>query len=280
MSAEMSFDHYSKTDIPHAVSQAISSWRRTMSNARPAAASTIYREATRELRSLAKTDPTVHSVVEQSLFDMAASAGIDVNAEIGFVTEQPTAPLLGVDGWPAPQPITSTLPPVEPFIPELLPDGIREYVMDVADRQQAPPDFAAVTALCGIAAVIGNRVRIRPKQNDDWEVVPNLWGAIVGRPSAMKSPAMQAALAPIYAIQDDLHDKWEDEIKSVEIDDALSGLDAKDAKKKAEKALKGGDRDAARALRRYSAARRRSSDRHAHCLVLASWRLVSWTIRV
>jgi hypothetical protein len=204
---------------------------------------------TRELRGLAKTDPTVHSVVEQSLFDMAASAGIDVNAEIGFAVERPpTAPLLGADGWPAPQPIMSTLPPVESFTPELLPDGIRDYVMDVADRQQAPPDFAAVTALCGIAAVVGNRVRIRPKRNDDWEVVPNLWGAIVGRPSAMKSPAMQAALAPIYAIQDALREKWEEEIKSAEIDDALSGLDAKDAKKKAEKALKSGDRDGARGI--------------------------------
>jgi len=29
-----------------------------------------------------------------------------------------------------------------------------------------------------------------------------------------------------------------------------------------------------------SAARRRFADRHTHCLVLASWRLVSWTIRV
>jgi Protein of unknown function (DUF3987) len=145
-------------------------------------------------------------------------------------------------------PITSTLPPVEPFTPGLLPDSIRAYVMDIADRQQAPPDFAAVTALCGLAAVIGNRVRVHPKQNDDWEVVPNLWGAIIGRPSAMKSPAMQAALAPIYALEDELREKWEEEIKAVEIEDALSGLDAKDAKKKAEKALKSGDREGARGI--------------------------------
>jgi hypothetical protein len=108
-----------------------------------------------------------------------------------MVTESPS--------WPAVMPIISPLPPVEPFIAELLPDAIRDYVLDVADRQQAPPDFAAVTALCGLAAVVGNRIRVRPKQNDDWEVVPNLWGAIIGRPSAMKSPAMQAALSPIYA---------------------------------------------------------------------------------
>ncbi|WP_409364067.1 YfjI family protein [Bradyrhizobium liaoningense] len=148
--------------------------------------------------------------------------------------------------WPAVMPIKSVLPPVEKLIPELLPDALRDYVFDVADRQQAPPDFAAVTALCGLAAVSGNRVRISPKQNDDWVIVPNLWGAIVGRPSAMKSPAMQAALGPIYSIQDELREKWEEEIQAADIDDALSGLDAKDAKKKAEKALKGGDRKAAR----------------------------------
>ena len=148
--------------------------------------------------------------------------------------------------WPAVMPITSTLPPVEPFIPELLPDAIRDYVLDVAERQQAPPDFAAVTALCGLAAVIGNRVRVRPKQNDDWEVVPNLWGAIVGRPSAMKSPAMRAALAPIYAIEDVLREKWEEENKTAKIEDVLSSLDARDAKKKAGNALKSGDREGAR----------------------------------
>jgi hypothetical protein len=150
--------------------------------------------------------------------------------------------------WPAAMPITSTLPPVEPFIPELLPDAIREYVLDVADRQQAPPDFAAVTSLCGFAAVVGNRVQVRPKQNDDWQVVPNLWGAIIGRPSAMKSPAMQAALSPIYAIEEDLREKWEDATKAAAIDNVLSGLDAKDARKKAESAWKNGDRESARGI--------------------------------
>jgi hypothetical protein len=96
--------------------------------------------------------------------------------------------------------------------------------------------------------VVGNRVRVRPKQNDDWEVVPNLWGAIIGRPSAMKSPAMQAALVPIYAIEDDLRRKWEEDTKTAQIDDALSSLDAKDAKKKAETALKSGDREGARGI--------------------------------
>lgn len=148
----------------------------------------------------------------------------------------------------SPAPILSSLPAVLPFIPELLPAALGDYVMDVADRQQAPPDFAAVTALCGLAAVVGNRVRIAPKQHDDWIVVPNLWGAIIGRPSAMKSPAMQSALAPVYAIQDRMRKEWEAELRAEEVSDALSGLDAKEAKKRAAKALKDGNRDGARAI--------------------------------
>ena len=32
---------------------------------------------------------------------------------------------------------------------------------------------------------------------DDWLIVPNLWGAIVGDPSQKKSPAMSAAVKPL-----------------------------------------------------------------------------------
>ena len=99
---------------------------------------------------------------------------------------------------------------MEPFVPEMLPEALRAYVVDVADRQQSVPDFVAVTALCGIAAIVGNRIRIAPKQNDDWIAVANLWGAIIGPPSAMKSPAMESALGPVYALQDEMREAWQD----------------------------------------------------------------------
>ena len=152
------------------------------------------------------------------------------------------------NGWQRPVPIASSLPAVEPFVPEMLPAALRAYVFDVADRQQSAPDFVAVAELCGIASLIGNHVRIAPKQNDDWIEVPNLWGAIIGPPSAMKSPAMQSALGPIYAIQDEMRNEWQSALADADIDDALSGLDAREAKKKAAKALKDGDRDTARTI--------------------------------
>lgn len=148
--------------------------------------------------------------------------------------------------WKGPEPIVSTLPPVEPFCPELLPDPIRAYVFDVAERQQSPVDFVTVAALTGLAALVGNRFRIRPKRNDDWEIVPNLWGAIIGRPSAMKSPAMRSALAPVYAIQDEMRTTWEGDQRVAKVEEALDALDLKVKRKDAEKAMKTGDREAAR----------------------------------
>jgi hypothetical protein len=148
--------------------------------------------------------------------------------------------------WPLPQTKASTLPGVEPFTGELLPESLRGYVVDIADRQQSPPDFAAVTALCGLAAVLGNKVCIRPKQHDNWEVVPTQWGAIIGRPSAMKSPSLRAALRPVYALQDEMRELWEAQCAEAAVNGTLASLDAKAAQRKAGKLLTQGNREGAR----------------------------------
>ncbi|MBN9440704.1 YfjI family protein [Bosea sp. (in: a-proteobacteria)] len=151
-------------------------------------------------------------------------------------------------GWPLPLPIVSTLPPVARFSSDLLPDDLRRYVFDVAERQQSPADFVAVAALCGLSAVVGNKVRVRPKHHDDWTITPNLWGALVGPPSAMKSPAMQAALAPAFMLQDEMRDLWEQRCAAMADDELLAGLEEKTAKANAMKLLKAGDRDGAKKL--------------------------------
>ncbi len=84
------------------------------------------------------------------------------------------------NGWGQLQPIATALLPVEPFKIFLLPTPLINYVYDVADIQQSSIDFVAVSALCGLSAVIGNGVRVSPKQHANWKIVPNLWGAIVG----------------------------------------------------------------------------------------------------
>lgn len=104
----------------------------------------------------------------------------------------------GGEVWPTPKPIQAVLHPVPAFDAQaLLPEGIRDWIMDEADRMPCPPDFVAAAALVALGAIIGARCAIKPKSRDSWLIVPNLWGGIVGLPSAKKSPAIGAALKPL-----------------------------------------------------------------------------------
>jgi hypothetical protein len=103
--------------------------------------------------------------------------------------------------WPEPTPLPNALPPVAPFSAELLPEALRPWVMDIAHRMQCPADFPAVGALVALSSLVGARVVMRPKEFDNWEVVPNLWGVVIGNPGIMKSPALKEALKPLYSLQ-------------------------------------------------------------------------------
>jgi Protein of unknown function (DUF3987) len=103
--------------------------------------------------------------------------------------------------WPDPKPLPDGLPYVEPFVPNLLPAALRPWVMDISERMQCPPDFTAAAAIVALGSVIGRRCAIRPKRHDDWTVVPNLWGAVIGRPGVLKSPAIEEALRPLHRLE-------------------------------------------------------------------------------
>ncbi len=102
------------------------------------------------------------------------------------------------DRWPEPKPLPAGLRPVQAFDRDLLPESIAPWVFDIADRMQCPPDFVAVPALVALGSVIGRKLAIRPQRRTDWCEVANLWGCIVGRPGAMKSPAISEALKPLH----------------------------------------------------------------------------------
>ena len=73
--------------------------------------------------------------------------------------------------------------------------------MDIADRLQCPPDYVAVAAMVALGGTLGRRVGIKPQMRTDWIEVPNLWGAFVGRPGWLKSPAMGEALKPLHHLE-------------------------------------------------------------------------------
>jgi uncharacterized protein DUF3987 len=102
------------------------------------------------------------------------------------------------DVWPDAKPIRAALHPVPAFDAEtLLPEALRGWIMDEADRMPCPPDFIAAAVLVALGAIIGARCAIKPKARDSWLIVPNLWGGIVGLPAAKKSPAIGSALKPL-----------------------------------------------------------------------------------
>ncbi len=131
----------------------------------------------------------------------------DIQAEImSIVAATPTCELMqestanGID-WPEPKPLPDEVPPVLPFDYDLLPESLRPWIRDVAERIQCPPDFPAIAAMIAIATVVGRKIGLRPKRRDDWLVVPNLWGIAIGPPSVMKTPAIQEPLKALKRLE-------------------------------------------------------------------------------
>jgi hypothetical protein len=136
--------------------------------------------------------------------------------------------------WSAPTLLPVGLPPVMPFTDDLLPVALRPWVMDIAHRMQCPPDFSAVGAIAAISSLIGARAVVQPKQHDNWQVVPNLWALIVGRPGVMKSPALGQVMMPLNQMEatarklfQTVHESWELDCKVSKIQDDANEKKAK-----------------------------------------------------
>ena len=153
-------------------------------------------------------------------------------------------PLLGdprtwsPDAWPTPQPLPEALAPVAAFDYALLPERLRPWVQDVAERMQCPPDFVAVPMVAAAGNLIGRRCAIRPQAHSDWQEFPNLWGCIVGRPGMMKSPAMSAALAPLARLEASALEAWQAAQTTWKADAEISKARADARKAEATKALR------------------------------------------
>ncbi len=147
----------------------------------------------------------------------------------------------------APQDLPDPQPNVIPLDAEMLPIAIRDYIFDVADRQQSPPDFVAVAAIIGLSGLLGRKILISPKQNDDWAVTPNQWGIIIGRPSAMKSPSMKEALKPLRQIEIKAAEQYVKDMKNYKEECQLMEITESIAKQNAKSALKKGGIEKARA---------------------------------
>lgn len=148
--------------------------------------------------------------------------------------------------WPDPLPIPSDLLPVAPFDSDLLPDAMRPWAEDIAERMQCPLDFVAVAIMASLSSVIGRKACIQPKREDDWKVTPNLWACVVGRPGVMKSPALSESMKPLERLIMSAEESYLEAKKDYEIESQLSEMAEAEAEKKARQLVKNGDIEAAK----------------------------------
>ena len=150
------------------------------------------------------------------------------------------------DEWEDPVPLPEGLPPVAPLDRAMMPEPLRGWIVDVSERMQIPPDFAAAGAMVVAGSLIGRKVGIHPKRRDDWLVVPNLWGAVVGRPSLLKSPALAEVMKPLGRL---IAEAYEEHMKAmlayetdVMVAEATKAALKDELKKAAREAASSGDR--------------------------------------
>ncbi|MFJ2385398.1 YfjI family protein [Pseudomonas protegens] len=159
-----------------------------------------------------------------------------------FTAEMPVTTLAAYLEPITPTPLPAGLPTVMAFDDNLLPEALRGYVQDAAYRTQCPPDFMAVALVVGISSVIGRKRTINPKQKDDWEVVPNQWGVLIGRPSAMKTPAINQTLRPIVALEARERERQNKALTEHKAAGEMLEMERKSSKAKAKKLVDDGDR--------------------------------------
>jgi putative DNA primase/helicase len=143
--------------------------------------------------------------------------------------------------WPTPKPLPTGLLPVPSFDADFLPSAIAPWVADIAERMQCPLEFVAVPAFVALGSVLGRKVAIRPQRRTDWLETANLWGCVVGRPGAMKSPAAGEALKPLQRLETSAREDHEAALKVYAQEESLAKIKRDEAGKSARAALRAGN---------------------------------------
>jgi hypothetical protein len=118
------------------------------------------------------------------------------------------------EDWPEPVEPPALLPEAPALPSEMLPDCLRGWLSDLAERMQIPLEIPSAAAIVGLASVIGRKVAVHPKRFDDWLVFPNLWGAAIARPGMMKSAGLAEALKPLGNLVAASRERFNAELKS------------------------------------------------------------------
>lgn len=130
--------------------------------------------------------------------------------------------------WPDPEVIQHELYPVESLPEGIIPEPFREFAIDVAERMQCPVDFFVIALLNVVSTIVGAGCGIKPKKEDSWLVIPNLWGGIVAKPGKLKTPPVVEAMRFLDILEAEAKIAINEELKKYNLE-----MEAYKAKRKA-----------------------------------------------
>jgi hypothetical protein len=114
-----------------------------------------------------------------------------------YVQSRRTVAEIRDEQWPEPESLSLSRLPVTPLSENMLPEGLRRWIVSEAAELGCPLEFVAAPAMAAIGSTIGRQIGGRPLRHGSWIEYPNLWCLLVGDPTSKKSPAMRRALRPL-----------------------------------------------------------------------------------
>jgi replicative DNA helicase len=143
--------------------------------------------------------------------------------------------------WSTPAPVTSTRA-LPPFPVEALPPWQAQFVDELAEATQTPPDLAAVLVLAATAAATGGRavVEVRP----GWTEPTNVYVAVAMVPGSRKSAVFAATTEPLLAAEQSMAETVADKIIEATTQQAIARSTAQRVAARAA-AAEGAERDEA-----------------------------------
>lgn len=138
--------------------------------------------------------------------------------------------------------------PVQSLPYNALPEDMTPWVRDVSERIGCAPDFLMVCVLTILSSLLGRKITIKPKKRHDWVVIPNLFGAIIGRPSTKKSPALNESIYFINELERSARKENTEQLNRHNAEKKLSEIEEKTTKAEAAKLAKTDREEAIRML--------------------------------
>ncbi|RYG87442.1 MAG: DUF3987 domain-containing protein, partial [Alphaproteobacteria bacterium] len=138
----------------------------------------------------------------------------------------------------APGPLETALLPVPRLTVDMLPAALRGWLHDAAVRTSVPLEYVAAPAIIALAGALGRKVGIRPKRFDHWTVVPVLWGACVGRPGTLKTPATAEGFRHLNRLEVDARTEYDAALKKHSMLSSVQESRKKAVKSKLDQAAK------------------------------------------